>query len=81
MAQTQFNWFYVLVLVLFGTMIFVSAKYFKGSSSSAIGIAESKEYKISSEKSAVVKSVPVRAGQQVKAGDLLMELTEHRTRN
>lgn len=75
MAQTRFNWFYGLVLMLFGTMIFVSVKFFKGSATSAIGIAESQQYKISSEKSGVVKSVPVRAGQQVKAGDLLVELT------
>jgi HlyD family secretion protein len=74
MKQSRFNWFYILVLVFFGAMIFLSAKFFKGSTSSAIGIAEAKEYKISSEKSAVVKSVPVRPGQQVKSGDLLMQL-------
>lgn len=75
MAQSTFNWFYALIILLFGGMLFVSAKYFKGSTSSSIGIATAMEYKISSEKSAVVKSVHARAGQQVKAGELLMELT------
>jgi multidrug resistance efflux pump len=75
MVHSRFNWFYALIILLFGAMLYISAKFFKGSASSSIGIATAKEYKISSEKSAVVKAVHVQAGQQVKAGDLLMELT------
>jgi multidrug resistance efflux pump len=70
-----FNWFYVLVALVFGGMIWISAKYFRGSDYSSIGITEVKEYKINSEKSALIKSVKVVPGQQVKAGDLLLDLT------
>lgn len=68
------NWFYVLTGVLFAAMLFISARYFRGSGDAAIGLAETKEYKINSEKSAVVKSVKVVPGMQVKEGDLLVEL-------
>lgn len=70
-----FNWFYILVALVFGGMIWISAKYFRGSDYSSIGITEVKEYKINSEKSALIKSVKVVPGQQVKAGDLLLDLT------
>lgn len=69
------NWFYGLVAVVFVAMIWISAKYFRGSDYSSIGITEVKEYKINSEKSALVKSVHVVPGQQVKAGELLLDLT------
>jgi HlyD family secretion protein len=69
------KWFYGLVILLFGAMLFISAKYFKGSSNSAVGIAQAREYKISSEKSSLVKAVSVVSGQQVKAGDPLIELS------
>ena len=69
------NWFYGLVAVVFAAMIWISAKYFRGSDYSSIGITEVKEYKINSEKSALVKSVHVVPGQQVKAGELLLDLT------
>lgn len=68
------NWFYVLTGVLFAAMLFISSHYFRGSGDAAIGLAETKEYKINSEKSAVVKSVKVVPGMQVKEGDLLVEL-------
>lgn len=68
------NWFYVLTGVLFTAMLFISSRYFRGSGDAAIGLAETKEYKINSEKSAVVKSVKVVPGMQVKEGDLLVEL-------
>lgn len=69
------NWFYGLVAVLFAAMIWISAKYFRGSDYSSIGITEVKEYRINSEKSALIKSVHVVPGQQVKAGELLLDLT------
>lgn len=40
-----------------------------------MGVAYSKEYKISAEKASQVKHIAVVAGQQVKTGDLLVELT------
>lgn len=69
------NWFYILIALVFAGMIWISAKYFRGSDYSSIGITEVKEYKINSEKSALVNSVKVVPGQQVKAGDLLLDLT------
>ena len=69
------NWFYGFIAVIFALMIWISARYFRGSDYSSIGITEVKEYKINSEKSGLVKSVHVVAGQQVKAGDLLLDLT------
>lgn len=69
------NWFYGLIAVVFAGMIWISAKYFRGSDYSCIGITEVKEYKISSEKSAVVQSVKVVPGQQVKSGELLIDLS------
>lgn len=69
------NWFYGLIAIVFVVMIWISAKYFRGSDYSSIGIAEVKEYKINSEKSALIKSVHVVPGQQVKSGELLLDLT------
>jgi multidrug resistance efflux pump len=69
------NWFYIVIGVFFIAMLWISAKFFRGSDYSSIGITEVKEYKINSEKAALVKSIRVVPGQQVKAGDLLLELT------
>ncbi len=69
------NWFYGLIVVVFAAMLWISAKYFRGSDYSSIGITEVKEYKINSEKSALVTSVHVVPGQQVKAGELLLDLS------
>lgn len=75
--KRKFDWFYILVLMLFGVMLFVNLKFFKGSSGSAIGIAHSKDYQITSEKAARVNKVFVVAGQQVKKGDTLIKLTSN----
>lgn len=69
------NWFYLLIGVLLVLMLYISGRYFKGSGEASIGIAQSTEYKINSEKSALVKSVNTVPGMQVKEGDLLVELT------
>lgn len=71
----RFNWFYLLIGVLFFAMLFISSRYFRGSGDAAIGLAQTKEYKINSEKSALVKRLPVVPGMQVKEGDVLVELT------
>jgi HlyD family secretion protein len=71
------NGFYISVLLLMSAMIFVTVKYFKGSGHGSVGLAYAKEHNIKAEKSAIIKSVPVVAGQQVKAGDLLVELTSN----
>ncbi len=69
------NWFYGFIAIVFVAMIWISGKYFRGSDYSSIGITEVKEYKINSEKSGLVKSVHVVPGQQVKTGELLLDLT------
>lgn len=69
------NWFYLVIGICFIAMLWISAKYFRGSDYLSIGITEVKEYRINSEKAALVKSVRVVPGQQVKAGDLLVDLT------
>lgn len=71
----RFNWFYLLIGILFFAMLFISSRYFRGSGDAAIGLAQTKEYKINSEKSALVKKLPVVPGMQVKEGDVLVELT------
>lgn len=69
------NGFYILIFVLFAAMLFVSSRYFRGSGDSSVGLAQSKAHTINSEKPSLVKAVPVVPGQQVKAGDLLIELS------
>lgn len=75
MKSTRINWFYSLIALLFLAMLFISSRYFKGSGNASIGVAQTREFKINSEKSALVKSIHVVPGQQVKEGDLLIELT------
>lgn len=69
------NWFYWLIVVLFAGMLFINNRYFKGSGHSSVGVTYAKEYKINAEKSAIIKTIPVVPGQEVKAGELLVELT------
>lgn len=71
----RINWFYLLIGILFLAMLLINLRYFRGSADAAIGMAQSIQYKITSEKSALVKSVLVVAGMQVKAGDTLIRLT------
>ncbi len=75
MIGRKFNWFYLLIGVLFIGMLYINAKYFRGSGNLIVGITQAKDYKINAEKSSLVKSVHVVPGKQVKAGDLLIELT------
>jgi multidrug resistance efflux pump len=75
MITNKVNWFYILIGVLLVSMLYISGRYFKGSGNASIGIAQTTEYKINSEKSALVKSINVVPGMQVKEGDLLVELT------
>lgn len=72
---TGFNWFYAFVAICFISMLYISIRFFKGSDYSAVGIADAQSYKINSEKPALVKQIPVIAGQVVKVGDLLVELS------
>lgn len=69
------NWFYVLIAMMLISMLYISGRYFKGSGESSVGIAQTSEYKVRVEKSALVKSVHIVPGMEVKAGELLIELT------
>lgn len=75
MKKGSINWFNILIVVLFFGMLFISSRYFKGRGDASIGIAQTRGFKINSEKSALVKSVKVVPGMQVKEGELLIELT------
>ena len=77
----KFNWYYIFILVLFAGMLFISMRYFKGSRYSTVGVTSAREHKITAEKSALVKSVHVVSGQQVKAGELLVELSSNELDN
>ncbi|MEQ8416637.1 MAG: biotin/lipoyl-binding protein [Imperialibacter sp.] len=69
------NWFYVLVALMMVAMLYISGRYFKGSGEATIGIAQTSEYKVKTEKSALVKSINIVPGMEVTEGDLLVELT------
>lgn len=71
----KLNMFYVLIFLLTAGMLFVTMRFFRGSADSTVGIAHSREYKINSEKPALVRSIRVVPGQQVRKGDLLVELS------
>lgn len=73
--RTSFNWFYGLIAVLFLGMLYISARFFKGSGSSSIGITLAKEHRINTEKPSLIKVVHASPGKQVKSGDILIELT------
>ncbi len=73
--RTGANWFYIFVGIMLVAMLYISGKYFKGSGEASIGVAQTSEYKVNSEKSALVKAINIVPGMQVKEGDLLAELT------
>lgn len=68
------NGYYIFIALLFISMLGISIRFFRGAGNSSVGVAYSRSYNINSERDAIVKHVAVVAGQQVKAGDLLIEL-------
>ena len=71
----KFNWFFTFIGAFFIGMLALSLTYFRNTGYSSVGITYSKGYKINADKSAQIKSIAVVPGQQVKVGDLLVELT------
>ncbi len=67
--------FYVLIVVLFVLMLFVSFKYFRGSAYSSVGVTVARPHTITSDRTATVTGIFVTPGQQVKKGDRLITLT------
>jgi multidrug resistance efflux pump len=74
MKVSKINGFYAIVALLLGLMLYISATYFSGKGNASVGVAVARDYKINSEKPTLVKSVHAVPGQQVKEGDLLIEL-------
>lgn len=68
------NSYYVLVLVMVGIMFFVTRKYYQGSGNNWVGLAQAKDYTLSSEKQAAVASIRVVQGQTIQTGDTLILL-------
>jgi multidrug resistance efflux pump len=74
MKKHKGNGFYLFTGALFVSMLFVNFKFFKGNAHTSIGITDAKVYKISSEKSGLIRNVVVVPGQEIKAGDLLVHM-------
>jgi multidrug resistance efflux pump len=74
--QSKKNYiFYVFIGMLFIVMLFITMHFFNGAKHSLVGVTYAKEYIINSEKPSLVKKVNVISGQDVKVGDLLVELS------
>ncbi|RNC84550.1 MAG: biotin/lipoyl-binding protein [Balneola sp.] len=69
----KLNSFYIIIGVLFVTLLTVNTRYFKGSNA-FLGVTFAKKYQINTEKSATVINSYVVPGQTVSTGDLLVEL-------
>jgi HlyD family secretion protein len=68
------NSFYFLVAAMLVGLLFITKILYNGSGKSWVGIAEAKDYTISSEKQATVYSIHVVQGQAIQAGDTLIKL-------
>ncbi len=70
---SRLNSFYIIIGLLFVTLLTVNTRYFKGSNA-FLGVTYAKKYQINSEKSATVINSYVVPGQTVSIGQLLVEL-------
>ncbi len=70
---SRINSFYVIIGILFVTLLTVNTRYFKGSNA-FLGVTYAKKYQINTEKSATIINSYVVPGQTVSIGDLLVEL-------
>ncbi len=68
--------FYFMIGTLFIALLLFNG-YFFGGGNKYVGVTYAKEYKVSTDKSALVKKVYVTPGQAVNTGDLLVELTSN----
>ncbi|ALI97884.1 HlyD family secretion protein [Rufibacter tibetensis] len=74
MNKQGISGFYLFIIALFLGMLFINFKFFKGSSGTSIGITDAKVYNINSEKPGLIKSILVVPGQEIKTGDLLVQM-------
>lgn len=70
----RINSFYVLVLAMLGGLFFVTKKFYNGSGKNWVGIAQAKDYSLSSDRQSSVASIRVVRGQAIQAGDTLIIL-------
>jgi multidrug resistance efflux pump len=71
----RFNWFFIFIGLFFIGMLVLNMKFFRGTGHASVGVTYSKGYKINADRSAMIKTIAVVPGQQVKVGDVLIELT------
>jgi multidrug resistance efflux pump len=71
----RFNWFFVFIGLFLIGMLAINVKFFRGTGHASVGVTYSKGYRINADRSALVKTIAVVPGQQVKVGDVLVELT------
>ncbi len=71
----KLNSFYSVVVALLVGLFFITHKLYNGSGKSWVGVAEAKDFTISSEKQATVYSIHVVQGQAIHAGDTLIQLS------
>lgn len=71
----RFNWYFIFIGLFFLGMLVVNFKYFRGTGYASVGVTYAKGYKVNADRSAMVKTIAVVPGQQVKVGDVLIELT------
>lgn len=69
------NSFYILIALLLVGLFFVTRKLYHGGSQAWVGVAEARDYTISSEKQATVQSIHVVQGQAIEKGDTLIQLS------
>ncbi len=77
MKQDKAKTFYIFIGLLFFSMLYITYRFFNGSGTSTVGITYAKEYKINAERPSFIKTVHVVAGQQVKTGDVLLEVSSN----
>jgi multidrug resistance efflux pump len=68
------NSFYILVAIMLGALFFVTQKFYNGSGKNWVGMANAKDYTLSSEKQASVVSIRMVQGQAIQLGDTLITL-------
>lgn len=72
--MSKYASYYIGIGLLFVGLLIFNGYFFRGGKK-YLGVTYAKEYKVTSDKSATVKSVHVVPGQSIKKGDLLVELT------
>ena len=70
---SRINSFYLIIGILFVTLLTINTRYFKGSNA-FLGVTYAKKYQINTEKSASVINSYVVPGQTVSVGEILVEL-------